>query len=86
MKSIAVLVLASLTSCAWSFGGRRPEGVVIYSIQPETLCRDGASWCKDKGPGLYAPSDKKFKKLSEATNWPTMSPGDLNKVIQACPK
>jgi hypothetical protein len=91
-KTLSIaLAAASLVACSsWGFGGRAPEDVKIYSIQVDGRnCpqKNGKyeSWCEGK-PGLYLPKEKTRLDFSKGQNWPTMSPGDLAKAFQACPK
>ncbi len=91
-KTISIACAVSLMACAsWGFDSKPPAGIKIYSIQvdgrncPRRANGQYESWCEGK-PGLYLPSEKTRLDFAKGQNWPTMSPSDLAKAFQACPK
>jgi hypothetical protein len=90
MKSVSLFACMLLCSCAWGFGGRKPQGVSLYSVQP-----DGAAACPVKNgefeewcggeEGLYRPSAKDHLTFTEGKNYIAVSPEDFNKIIKSCP-
>lgn len=83
-KMLSIVIVALLSSCAYSLGSRAPKDVKIYVFYPDSSwCK--AEWCQGKS-GFVRAQAREVVPVSKARGWVAMSPDDFSRVLEGCPK
>lgn len=84
LKTLSIALVVATSSCAYSLGPKPPKDIKIYSHQPtDAYCKE--AWCKGK-VGFVRTQSKEHKSYSQAADWVAMSPQDITRLLEACPR